>query len=207
VLTPVHAAQKPRSRVFGKADRFQRLRFGDAARGDAKVPAMRSPPIPQLIPPLEWRKPAFIWTPIALALAIGWPAALFANEMALQRLVLIAGAIVFALGLLTLGASWAIGRAPRTRRVVVLHVLFAGVLAALGAPFVLTELLALVADGEGAGNFSASMSMAFTPLALVLGLPIALISGTVFAWTALSKARHEQIDERIFVADDVQPFR
>jgi len=169
---------------------------------------MRSPPIPQLIPPLEWRKPVFIWTPIALALAIGGPAALFANDVALQRLTLVAGAVVFALALLTLGASWAFGRAPRTRRVVVLHVLFAGVLAALVAPFVLTELLALLAGGERAGNFSASMSMALTPLALVLGLPMAFISGTVFAWTALSRPRHEQIDERIFVADsDVQPFR
>ena len=88
-----------------------------------------------------------------------------------------------------------------------LHVLFAGALAAFAAPFVLTELLALVAGGEQAGNFRASMSMALTPLALVLGLPVALFSGAVFAWTALSQPRHEQIDERIFVADDVQPFR
>lgn len=170
---------------------------------------MRSPPIPQRIPPLEWRKPAFIWTPIALALAIGWPAAAFANEVALQRLALIAGAVVFALALVTLGASWVLGRAPRTRRAVVLHVLFAAVLvAALAAPFVLTELLAFIAGAERAGNFSASMSMALTPLALVFGLPMALVSGTVFAWIALSRLRAERLDDRIFVADsDVQPFR
>ena len=168
---------------------------------------MRSPPIPQLIPPLEWRRPAFIWTPIALALAIGWPAALLGDDAALQRLALVAGAAVFALALMTLGASWAVGRAPRTRRTVVLHVLFAGVLASLAAPFVLTELLALVAGAERAGNFSASMSMALTPLALVFGLPMALISGTVFAWTALSRPRQERVDDRIFVADDVQLFR
>ncbi|HYD74017.1 MAG TPA: hypothetical protein VEF55_12840 [Candidatus Binatia bacterium] len=169
---------------------------------------MRSPPIPQRIPPLQWRGPAFIWTPFALALAIGWPAPVFANESALQRLALVAGAVMFALALMTLGASWAIGRAPRTRRVVVLHVLCAGALTAFAAPFVLTELLALVTGGERAGNFSASMSVALTPLALVLGLPMALVSGTVFAWTALRRPRHEQVDERIFVADsDVQPFR
>jgi hypothetical protein len=168
---------------------------------------MRSPPIPQLIPPLEWRRPAFIWTPIALALAIAWPAALFSNDVAFQRLALVAGAAVFALALLTLGASWALGRAPRTRRTVVLHVLFAGVLASFAAPFVLTELLALVAGAERAGNFSAAMSMALTPLALVFGLPMALISGTVFAWIALSQPRQERVDDRIFVADDVQLFR
>lgn len=169
---------------------------------------MRGPPIPQRMPPLEWRKPAFIWTPIALALAIGWPAAAFANDIALQRLTLVAGAIVFALALLTLGASWALGRAPRTRRVVVLHVLFAGVLAAVAAPFVLTQLLALVADAERVGsaqNLSAAMSMAMTPLALVLGLPVALVSGTVFAWLALSRARQELPEDR--VAHDVRPFR
>ena len=168
---------------------------------------MRSPPIPQLIPPLEWREPAFIWTPIALALAIGWPAALLPNDVALQRLALVAGAVVFAFALLTLGASWALGRAPRTRRTVVLHVLFAGVAAALAAPFVLSELLALVAGAERTGNFSTSMSLALTPLALVFGLPMALLSGTVFAWIALSRPRQERVDDRIFVADDVQPFR
>lgn len=171
---------------------------------------MRSPPIPQRIPPLTWRKPAFLWTPIALVLAVGWPAGLFAGQPALQQVALVAGALVFALALLTLGASWAIGRAPRTRRVVVMHVVFAGALAALAAPFVLTQLLALVADAERAGaaqNFSTSMSMAMTPLALVLGLPVALISGIVFAWTALSRPRGERLDDNIYVANDVQPFR
>lgn len=169
---------------------------------------MRSPPIPQRIPPLEWRKPAFIWTPLALALAIGWPAVLLPNDVALQRMAFVTGAVVFALALLTLGASWAVGRAPRTRRVVVLHVLFAGGVAAVAAPFVLAELLALVAGSEKAGRLSASMSMALAPLGLVFGLPLALISGTVFASIALSQPRHEQVDDRIFVADsDVQPFR
>jgi hypothetical protein len=171
---------------------------------------MATPPIPQRIPPLTWRRPSFLWTPLALALAIGWPAALFLNQPALQRIVLVAGAIVFAVALITLGASWAIGRAPRTRRVVVLHVLFAGALAALAVPFVLTEMLALVADYEREGaarSFSPSMSIALTPLALVLGLPIALVSGTVFAWTALSRPRAERLEESVYVASDVQPFR
>jgi hypothetical protein len=166
-------------------------------------------PIPQRIAPLTWRKPALLWTPLALAMAIGWPAALFANEPGPQRIALVAGFVVFAVALTTLGASWALGQAPRARRVVVLHVVVAGALTALVAPFALTHLLALVADyhQQGAGeNFSFTMSLAMAPLALLLGLPIALISGIVFAWVALARERIGDSDLLEF-KNDAQPFR
>lgn len=173
---------------------------------------MAGPPIPQRIPPLSWRRPTFLWTPIALAIAIGWPAALFYQDAAPQRIALIAGAAVFAIALITLGISWATGRAPRARRIVVLHVVVAGAIAALIAPFALTELLAAVADMQSAGagaQFTLTMSLAMVPLALVLGLPIALVSGIVFAWTALVR-RHgapgDVLDDGVF-RNDVQPFR
>jgi hypothetical protein len=165
-------------------------------------------PIPQRFPPLQWRAPAFVWTPIALAVSIGWPAGLFYNEVVLQRLLLIAGASVFAIALATLGVGWALGQAPRARRVVVLHVVVAGAIVAFGAPFVLTELLGAVADYENAGsgqNFTFAMSLAMTPLALVLGLPIALVSGIVFAWVALKRPRVQE--DQIGIRGDVQPFR
>lgn len=169
---------------------------------------MRSPPIPQRIPPLRWRRPSFIWTPIALAIAIGWPALVLSDQPSLQRVAVIAGAVVFTLALLTLGASWALGRAPRTRRVVVVHVLLAGAAAAFLAPFVLAEVLAFAAAEAAGEKLSAAMSMAMTPLALVLGLPAALVSGTLFAWLALSRPRGEMLDDNIYVAkSDVQPFR
>ncbi len=173
---------------------------------------MRGPPIPQRVPPLAWRGPSLLWTPIALALAIGWPAALFYNDPGLQRMALVAGAGVFALALLTLGASWMLGRAPRTRRIVVLHVVLAGAIASLIAPFMLTQLLAIVADYEQAGageRFTFTMSLAMTPLALVLGLPIALVSGIVFAWIALSRRdtrAGDLLDDGVF-SNDAQPFR
>jgi hypothetical protein len=166
-------------------------------------------PIPQRIAPLTWRKPALLWTPAALALAIGWPAGLFYNDPGPQRLALVAGFAVFALALITLGAGWALGAAPRTRRAVVLHVVAAGAVTALAAPFVLTELLAVVADyhDDGAGaNFSLAMSLAMAPLALLLGLPIALVSGVVFAWIALQRGRVGDSD-LIDFQSDVQPFR
>jgi hypothetical protein len=159
--------------------------------------------IPHRIPPLRWRQPAFLWTPIALAIAIGWPAALFSVDSAPQRLALVAGAAVFALALITLGASWAMGKPPRARRIVVLHVVIAGAIAALVMPFVLTEVLAAVAgDGE---TFSIAMSLAMTPLALVVGLPITLVSGIMFAWLAL--VRQLPDDREMIERRDVQPFR
>src|ERR1700755_2129254 len=99
---------------------------------------MRGPPIPTRIPPLTWRRPTFLWTPIALAAAIGWPAALFYQDGNPQRFALIAGAIVFAVALTTLGASWAMGHPPKARRVVVLHVVLAMAAAEILAPFVMT---------------------------------------------------------------------
>lgn len=169
-------------------------------------------PVPQRIAPLTWRKPTLVWTPLALALAIGWPAAVFYNDPNPQRLALVAGAAMFALALISLGVSWMMGRAPKARRIVVLHVVIAGALAALAAPFVLIELLALVADyeREGAGeSFTFAMSLAMIPLALVIGLPMALVSGIVFTWVALKRTAvgdGDLLDDGVF-RDDVQPFQ
>lgn len=148
-------------------------------------------PIPQIIAPLTWRKPAFIWTPLALAAAVGWPAALFTHEPNLQRLALIAGMAVFAIALTSLGASWALGKPPRARRVVVVHTLFAGALVALLSPFVLTRLLAALADyaenEAAAASFTSEMALSMAPLALIIGLPMTLVSALVFAWLALTR--------------------
>lgn len=154
---------------------------------------MRGRPIPQRIPPLAWRRPAVLWTPLALALAIGWPTLLFWENVGPQRVAIAALFIVFATALTTLGASWALGRAPKSRRIVVLHVVVAGAIAALAAPFVLTWAFAAVAeDGSAAEQFSLAMSLATTPLVVMLGLPVVLVSGMLFAWIALKRARRRQ---------------
>jgi hypothetical protein len=169
---------------------------------------MVAPAIPQRIPPLTWRKPVFIWTPLALALAIGWPAGLFYNDSGPQRLMLIAGATVFAIALITLGVTWAMGRAPRSRRIVVLHVVIAGAITMLLAPIVLGQLLALIAEStERAGTLTIEMSLAMIPLAIVVGLPIMLVSGIAFAWVALARQRRDELLNDGIFREDVQPFR
>ena len=168
---------------------------------------MRGQPIPQRIPPLTWRKPAFLWTPIALALAIGWPAALFYEEPNPQRFAISSLFVVFAIALISLGVSWFAGRPPKTRRVVVLHVVTAGAIGALLAPFILTWLLALVAEYEHEGaaeHFSLVMSLATTPLVVMIGLPVVLISGIMFAWVALKRGAPVREED---YRHDVQPFR
>lgn len=150
-------------------------------------------PIPQRIPPLVWRKPAFLWTPIALACAVGWPAAVFYNEPHMQRLAMGAGALVFALALATLGIGWAQGRAPKARRIVVAHIVVAAIIVAVLAPLVLAR-----------GDMIANV-MAMAPLALVMILPAAFISALIFAWLALTPAAEsEDADD---IKHRVQPFR
>jgi hypothetical protein len=164
---------------------------------------MNGPPIPQRIPPLTWRKPAFLWTPLALALAISWPLALFYGNPGSQRLAVTALFAVFGLSLITLGARWAMGKAPKMRSIVVSHIVLVALLIALLSPFALGQLLGGARAGE---QVTFSMSLSVLPLILLVGLPIALISGVLFAWTALT--RPKSTDDLIVTFNgDVQPFR
>jgi hypothetical protein len=157
---------------------------------------MSPPPIPERLPTLAWRVPAILWTPLALALAIGWPALLFMDDPGVQRATLAIGATAFAGALGSLGASWALGRAPKARRIVVLHVVIAGALASLAAPFAFAHLFA---DQQDLGA-----ALTLTPLTLLLGLPIALASGIIFAWIALTTPRAPRSH---IMVQDVQPFQ
>lgn len=147
-----------------------------------------APPIPQRIPPLAWRQPALLWTPAALALALGWPALALRDSNALMLAALIGGAVVVAASLTSLGGAWLIGKAPRTRRDVIVHFLAVGAMVSLGAPFVLAGLLdAAAAARESATGLREAIPYALTPLALLLGLPIAFFHGLAFSFVALDK--------------------
>jgi hypothetical protein len=161
---------------------------------------MRSVPIPRRFAPLIWRRPALLWTPLALALAIGWPAGLFFLDGGLRQFALAVGAGVFTLALSTLGASWMLAAAPRARRVVVAHVVIAAALTALAAPFVLAATLSVFP------NFTPAMALALAPLALMLALPTAFVSGVAFAWIALAAPRPTTPDPQQ-VRHEVQPFQ
>ena len=167
-----------------------------------------STPIPRRIPPLAWRQPVLLWTPVALLLGLGWPALALRESNALALTALIAGAIVFAASFITMGAAWIIGRAPRTRRDVIQHFLGAGLIVAIAAPFVLTSLLDAVAAAEHtATGLRAATPYALAPLAVLLGLPIAFFYGLAFSFVALVKRRIEPpAPPRGQHFHDAQPF-
>ena len=152
---------------------------------------MSPPPIPERLAPLAWRKPALVWVPLALTISIGWPSALFLEAPNWQRIALMLGAATFTLALLSLGAAWGLGRAPKARRIVVLHVVIAGVVALLAAAVLVSP------------SFELGSALAFTPLALLIGLPITLCSALIFAWIALTSQSKRAVD---VAAHDLQPF-
>lgn len=146
------------------------------------------PPVPRRIPPLTWRQPVTIWTPAALVLALGWPALLLQGEPGLMQTTLIAGAIVCAISFIALGGAWMFGHAPRTRRDVMQYFLIAGLIVSIGAPFVLMSLLDSVAQyHERVTGLRGATAFALTPLAVLLGLPIAFFFGLAFSLVALVK--------------------
>lgn len=151
---------------------------------------MESPPIPQRIPPLAWRKPALLWIPLALALAIGGAYALFLQDDSIARALLIAAALVYALALGALSTAWALGRAPRSHREVVLYVLGAALIVALAAPYGLSALIG--AQVKADKHAVVDLALALAPLAVLLGLPLALLSGLIFSLTALTRPRAEK---------------
>ena len=149
-------------------------------------------PIPRRIKPLQWRQPALVWTPIALAMALGWPAFLLNSEAGFAPAMLIAGAVAFAAGLVSMGVAWMIGKPPRSRRVVLLHIVLPGAIAAFAAPFVLGFVLRLVAQAQNANApLPDGMWWAAAPMALLVGLPTTLFSALVFSIVALSKPPRE----------------
>lgn len=179
-------------------------------------------PIPRRIPPLQWRKPAFLWTPLALALALGGLAFALNDEGGLGTAVVVAGALVFAAAFLGWGFAWALNKPPRTRRVAVSYLLIPGVIVSLAAPFVFESLAHVIAAAESGASIAPqtalpdNAALATVPLALLVGLPMVLISGLVFAFVAFAKqpriekalpeprVKREEADARR--AHDFQPF-
>lgn len=169
------------------------------------------PPVPRRIPALTWRQPVLVWTPAAVVLALGWPALMLQGEPALMQTALIGGAIVFAASFVTLGGAWMLGRAPRTRGDVMQHFLVAGFIVAVGAPFVLTALLDSVAQyHERVSGLRGATAFALTPLAILLGLPIAFFYGLAFSLVALIKPPREDAPRAsrapTRAMHDAQPF-
>lgn len=169
----------------------------------------RFAPIPQRIPPLTWRRPFYLWTPAALLLAIGWPALLLRGQSVVFQASLATAAFACCVVVVVLIGGALMKRPPRARRTVIRAMVWAGVAAAIASPFIVTSVIDEQSGVSGA-------VLAITPLALLLGLPVALFSGIVFSLVALVKPKAEMETQARVIrvtdvsvpehARDVQPF-
>lgn len=142
---------------------------------------METPPIPDRIAPLAWRTPALLWTPLALILALGWPWALLYFDPSLRDFTLLILIAAFVLSLSWLAICWARGRPPKARRFVVEAIVLAAIAVALCAPIVLAL----------SSSLELGVAWPLAVLAMTVSLPAALISGLVFAWTALRQPQRK----------------
>jgi hypothetical protein len=162
---------------------------------------MDAPPIPQRLAPLIWRAPIWLRTSLSLVLASAWPWALFFQDTSIQRFAFASLFASFALALAWLALSWLRERPPKARRLVVEAFVLASAVMAVAAPLFMSSLLA----------FDLGDAWPLMALMLMLGLPVALASGCIFAWGALHQPPAP--DEQSQVLDDgafkskQQPFR
>jgi hypothetical protein len=170
---------------------FSSARYPTRFQGQAPEAQAWNAPIPRRYPALLWRRPISIWTPVALLLALGWPLLALREEPGMAQMAAIVGALSFLAAAISIGAAWLAGRPPRLRRTIIAHLLAAGAIAAFASPFVFAALLDVLAQDEGAAGSGLPnrMAWALTPLALMLGLPIALFGGLVFSFVAFVKPK------------------
>lgn len=127
---------------------------------------------------------------MAILLGLGWPALLVREEAGLVAFTLFGGLIAFAIGLVALGALWALRRPPRTRRAVIRIFVWTGAAIAIATPFVFADFVNAVGEYENDGaatGLSNGAALALLPLSILVGLPSALFAGAVFSLVALVK--------------------
>lgn len=145
----------------------------------------------QRIQPLVWRKPALLWGLVALAIGLGTPWLVLSNEGGFALLAVLTAAVGIGAAFLSLGIASAMGRPPRSRREVLLHVIWLTALAALCAPLFFQALLHAMEGVEapmGPVGLSDGLPFALWPLALFLGLPLGLFAGLVLGFVAMTRA-------------------
>lgn len=165
--------------------------------------------------PLLWRRPAPLWTMLALAIGLGLPWFILSGEGGFAQMALIVAGIGFFSALISLAVASAMGRAPRSRREVMVHVLWLGVLTALAAP-ILFQLLLHAMEGieapDGPNGLSGVLPFALWPLALFMGLPLALFTGLVLSFIAFKRGAPDDgvmvlnTDTDPMLADDRDQF-
>lgn len=155
---------------------------------DAKTSALNPQP---RFPPLALRRPVWLWLPIAYALSAGWPVVALAGLGVMTSALAANVAVTAALALLTALILREAARPLRTRRDVVLLFLIYGAAGAGIAP----TIIGYATGAVGAAGFDASTAASLWPLALMTGLPVALLAGLVFSGVACVKPPAREPDK------------
>ncbi len=128
-------------------------------------------------PALTWREPVWLWLPLAYVLAAGWPFVALEGGGGMALALAIGVAITAALALVTSIGFREGARPLRARRDIVMLFLIYGAVSAVFAP----TIVGYVSGAIGTAGFTASMASSLWPLALIVGLPVALFAGLAFS--------------------------
>lgn len=148
-------------------------------------------------PPLAWRRPAWLWAAIVLAVSAAWPLIFLNGEGGWAQLAAMSVGATILLALAAIGVAYAIRQPPRQRRHVVIYVLAASVFVAILAPFAFVGLLGFLVTAERNGDaaafeiagLSGDMAWALAPLALLVGAPCALVAGLALSLLGFRKTK------------------
>ena len=146
-------------------------------------------------PPLTWRKPAFVWLPVALILGVGWPYLLLRNEGGVALMAALGAGCVGIASAAALLIAQRTGVPPRTRRIALTPFLSFGLIAAFVLPLLFAILLAILNAVERAhadvtlkhAGLGVDMVLALWPLGVMIGLPYALFVGLCVVLVAMKQ--------------------
>jgi hypothetical protein len=148
-------------------------------------------------PALAWRRPVWLWAPVAFAISVAWPALFLRSEGGLAQFAAITTGVAFVLAVVALALGYAIGRPPLQRRHVVAAMVIAAALCALLSPLAFIWLIGAVTETEYGGQapgpeiagLSPDMAWALAPLALAVGAPASVFAGLALALIGFEKRK------------------
>lgn len=148
--------------------------------------ALFDAPPPQREAALSWRKPAGLWVALSALIGLGAPYIVLVGEGGVGHIVALAAMVGFASALVSLVLAGSMGHAVRSRREIVLHVLWLVTLAAIVAPVASQMVITAIAGG---GNVNPLLSIALWPLSIMLGWPYALFAGLTLSILAFTRSK------------------
>lgn len=143
--------------------------------------AINIDPAPRF-PPLRWRKQPTAWVIGATALSLT-PIMLLGVSFGLGLAIALGMVLTTAVGLMTARWAQSLGHPPRARREIVVPCLLIGGVFSICAP----TLVSIFSGASGTRGYSEDIAGSLWPVALMVGLPMALVCGLVTSLLVFEK--------------------